>query len=123
MSACFGRAQRSAALPLLAAAAPLRRSASASDWEPGDREPIIEGALGVDTPTLGLSMLFYVAGLVAIVLSLRAEATREAGRGSTTTCCSGSIPGMVVLASRREPGHAVRRLRAAVDPAVRAVRL
>ena len=43
-------------------------------WEPGDTAPIIEGALEIDTLALGLSMLFYVAGLVCIALSLRAEA-------------------------------------------------
>ena len=48
-------------------------------WEPGNRDPILEGALGVDTLSLGLSMLFYVAGLVTIVLSLRSTA-RRAGR-------------------------------------------
>ena len=50
-------------------------------WEPGNREPIVEGALGVDALSLGISMLFYVAGLVTIVLSLRSTATLEAGHG------------------------------------------
>jgi NADH-quinone oxidoreductase subunit N len=67
-------------------------------WEPGDRAPIIEGAIAMDTLTLGVSMLFFVAGLVAIVLSLRAEATREAGHGEYYSLLLGSITGMVVLA-------------------------
>jgi NADH-quinone oxidoreductase subunit N len=67
-------------------------------WEPGDREPIIEGAIAMDTLTLGVSMLFFVAGLVAIVLSLRAEAAREAGHGEYYSLLLGSITGMVVLA-------------------------
>jgi NADH-quinone oxidoreductase subunit N len=67
-------------------------------WEPGDTEPIIEGALAVDTLSLGLSMLFYVAGLVCIVLSLRALAAREAGHGEYYSLLLGSITGMVVLA-------------------------
>ena len=43
-------------------------------WEPGNHDPILQGALGVDALSLGLSMLFYVAGLVTIVLSLRSTA-------------------------------------------------
>ncbi len=67
-------------------------------WEPGDREPIIEGALSVDALSLGVSMLFYVAGLVAILLSLRALAPEEAGHGEYHSLLLGSILGMVVLA-------------------------
>ena len=67
-------------------------------WDPGDTQPIIEGALAMDTLTLGLSMLFYVAGLVTIVLSLRADAPREAGQGEYYSLLLGSIAGMVVLA-------------------------
>jgi NADH-quinone oxidoreductase subunit N len=66
-------------------------------WDPGDREPIIEGALAMDTLTLGLSMLFYVAGLVTIVLSMRADAPRVAGQGEYYALLLGSITGMVVL--------------------------
>jgi NADH-quinone oxidoreductase subunit N len=67
-------------------------------WEPGDSEPIIEGALAMDTLTLGLSMLFYVAGLVTILLSLRSDAPRVAGQGEYYALLLGSITGMVVLA-------------------------
>jgi NADH-quinone oxidoreductase subunit N len=67
-------------------------------WEPGDTEPIIEGALAVDTLSLGVAVLFYVAGLVCIVLSLRALAAREAGHGEYYALLLGSITGMVVLA-------------------------
>jgi NADH-quinone oxidoreductase subunit N len=67
-------------------------------WEPGDRAPIIESAVAMDTLTLGVSMLFFVAGLVAVVLSLRAEAAREAGHGEYYSLLLGSITGMVVLA-------------------------
>jgi NADH-quinone oxidoreductase subunit N len=67
-------------------------------WEPGDAAPIIEGALDVDTLALGVSMLFYVAGLVCILLSLRADAPRQAGHGEYYSLLLGSITGMVVLA-------------------------
>jgi NADH-quinone oxidoreductase subunit N len=68
------------------------------NWGPGDADPIIEGALDMDALTLGLSMLFYVAGLVCIALSLRALAPREAGHGEYYSLLLGSITGMVVLA-------------------------
>jgi NADH-quinone oxidoreductase subunit N len=67
-------------------------------WEPGNRGPILEGALGVDTLTLGMSMLFYVAGLVTIVLSLRSLAPEQAGHGEYHSLLLGTIAGMVVLA-------------------------
>jgi NADH-quinone oxidoreductase subunit N len=67
-------------------------------WEPGDVAPIIEGALAVDTLALSLSVLFYVAGLATIVLSLRARAVREAGAGEYFALLLGSVSGMVVLA-------------------------
>src|SRR4051794_23032802 len=67
-------------------------------WQPGDRPPIIEGGLGVDTLSLGMSMLFYVSGLATVGLSLRAHAASEAGHGEYYCLLLGSITGMVVLA-------------------------
>jgi NADH-quinone oxidoreductase subunit N len=67
-------------------------------WEPGDREPIIAGALTMDALTLGVSILFFVAGLVTIVLSLRSNAAPEAGHGEYYALLLASITGMVVLA-------------------------
>jgi NADH-quinone oxidoreductase subunit N len=67
-------------------------------WDPGVQRPIIEGSLTVDTLALGLSMLFYVAGLVCVALSLRAAAGHEAGHGEYHSLLLGSIAGMVVLA-------------------------
>jgi NADH-quinone oxidoreductase subunit N len=67
-------------------------------WEPGEQRPIIEGSLTVDTLALGISMLFYVGGLVCVALSLRATAAREAGHGEYYGLLLGSITGMVVLA-------------------------
>jgi NADH-quinone oxidoreductase subunit N len=67
-------------------------------WDPGNSEPIIEGALAMDTLTLGVSMLFYAAGLVTILMSVRADAPRVAGQGEYYALLLGSITGMVVLA-------------------------
>jgi NADH-quinone oxidoreductase subunit N len=68
-------------------------------WEPGDSEPIIEGALAIDTLALGVSVLFYVAGLAAILLSLRSVAVPEAGSGEYYGLLLASITGMAVLAA------------------------
>jgi NADH-quinone oxidoreductase subunit N len=67
-------------------------------WDSGDTVPIIEGALDVDTLALGVSILFYAAGLVCVGLSLRADAPRQAGPGEYHALLLGSITGMVVLA-------------------------
>jgi NADH-quinone oxidoreductase subunit N len=67
-------------------------------WEPGGVKPIIEGALSVDTLGLGISILFYLAGIVTVLISLRSAAVREAGRGEYLALLLGSIAGMVVLA-------------------------
>jgi NADH-quinone oxidoreductase subunit N len=68
-------------------------------WEPGVQEPIIEGSLTIDTLTLGIAVLVYVAGLVCIKLSWRSNAVREAGHGEYHSMLLGSITGMVVLAA------------------------
>ena len=40
-------------------------------WKPGGPRPIVAGALSMDTLALGISVLFYVAGIATILLSLR----------------------------------------------------
>ncbi len=94
-----GRFAQRVLVPALAAAALLAAIGfTMANWEPGDRAPIVEGALGIDTLALFLSMLFYVAGLATIALALRSEMVREAGRGEAMALLLGSITGMVVLA-------------------------
>src|SRR5215213_2990971 len=67
-------------------------------WEPGARDPIVEGALTVDALGLGISMLCFIAGLVTILLSVRSTATLEAGHGEYHSLLLLSIAGMVMLA-------------------------
>ena len=52
----------------------------------------------MDALSLGISMLFFVAGWSCVLLSLRAVAVREAGQGEYLSLLLGSIAGMVVLA-------------------------
>ena len=94
-----GRLVQRALLPLLAAAALVVAIVfSVVNWDPGDTAPILEGALAVDTLALFLSILFYVSGLVAIVLSLRSESAQETGAGEYLCLLLASIAGMTVLA-------------------------
>jgi len=67
-------------------------------WEPGGTRPIVAGALSVDPLALGLSVLFYIAGIATILLSLRSAVVRETGPGEYASLLLGSIGGMVLLA-------------------------
>jgi NADH-quinone oxidoreductase subunit N len=94
-----GRAVQRGLLPLLAAAALVAAIVlSLVNWEPGDSAPIVEGALAIDTLALFMSLIVYVSGLVAIVLSLRWESVREAGAGEYLAMLLASISGMTLLA-------------------------
>jgi NADH-quinone oxidoreductase subunit N len=93
-----GRFVQRALLPLLAAATLIVAIVfSVVNWGE-DSGPIVEGALAVDPLALFLSILFYVAGLVAIVLSLRDEAANEVGMGEHLCLLLASIAGMTVAA-------------------------
>jgi NADH-quinone oxidoreductase subunit N len=86
-------------VPLLSAAALLAAiGLTVWIWEAGIREPILEGALSMDALALGVSILFYVAGLVTIALSWRSSAAVSAGHGEYYSLLLASIAGMVVLA-------------------------
>ena len=68
------------------------------NWSPGVVEPIVEGALAMDTLTLGLSVLFYAAGVACVLLSFRSPAVRESGAGEYHSLLLASVTGMTVLA-------------------------
>jgi NADH-quinone oxidoreductase subunit N len=67
-------------------------------WQPGDTRPVVAGALSFDTLTLGVSVVFYVAGIAALVLALRAPFVRATGRGEYASLLLLSIGGMMLLA-------------------------
>jgi len=88
-----------ALVPLLAAIALIVAGAfSIANWDPGDTAPIVEGALAIDTLALFMSLLFYVSGLAAIMLSLRWDSVRETGAGEYLSLLLASITGMTLLA-------------------------
>ncbi|GAC1320124.1 MAG: NADH-quinone oxidoreductase subunit N [Thermoleophilaceae bacterium] len=70
-----------------------------SIWKPGQHAPIVAGALSTDTLALGLSVLFYVAGLATVLLSIRSDALLQTGGGEYFALLLSSIAGMVLLAS------------------------
>jgi NADH-quinone oxidoreductase subunit N len=94
-----GPAVQRALVPGLAAAALVVAIVfSVVNWEPGEVAPIVEGALAIDTLALFMSILFYVAGLAAIALSLRWDSVQESGAGEYFCLMLGSIAGMTILA-------------------------
>ena len=60
---------------------------------------IISGALAVDGLALVLDMIFAVAAIAAVVLSLRDRAPRSAGQGEYTSLMLFSVLGMALLVS------------------------
>jgi NADH-quinone oxidoreductase subunit N len=68
------------------------------NWDLGSQKPIVEGALAIDTLSLGISILCYIAGIATVLLSLRSDALRQAGSGEYFTLMLGSIAGMTMLA-------------------------
>jgi NADH-quinone oxidoreductase subunit N len=69
-----------------------------ANWEVGDTTPIVAGALAIDTLAYGIAILCCAAGILAILLSLRADVIREAGPGEYACLLLGSIGGMILLA-------------------------
>ena len=70
-----------------------------SIWNWDEDKRIIEGALAIDNLTLGMSLLFFAAGMLTVLLSLRSRSMREAGSGAYYSLLLGSIAGMVLLAA------------------------
>jgi NADH-quinone oxidoreductase subunit N len=66
-------------------------------WDPGKADPTIAGALTVDTLGLALTIICCAAGIVTVLLSLRADAVRDAGAGEYYALVLGSVAGMIVL--------------------------
>ena len=91
-------------------------------WQWGENTTRVAGAIAIDDLTLAMLMIFAVAATAAVMLSARSLAAAEAGHGEYHALLLVAVLGMVVLAGADQPRHAVHRLRAAVDPALRAVR-
>ena len=112
---------RETLVPLLAIAS-LGAFLGLSIWQWDENIDIVSAALRVDTFAMYLNCLFAVAGIVAVLLAWRSDAPRESAHGEYYSMLLFSVGGMAVLVVGAEHGHAVPRLRAAVDPAVHPVR-
>jgi NADH-quinone oxidoreductase subunit N len=66
-------------------------------WDPGQAKPTIAGALTVDTLGVALTVICCAAGIVTVLLSLRADAVGDAGAGEYYALVLGSVAGMIVL--------------------------
>ncbi|HEX8856514.1 MAG TPA: NADH-quinone oxidoreductase subunit N [Thermoleophilaceae bacterium] len=94
-----GRAVQRGLVPLLTAGTLLTAMGlSVWVWHAGDSRPIVEGAIERDALAMGMSMIFYVAGLATVLLSHRSVAVREAGAGEYYMLLLSSVTGMVLLA-------------------------
>ena len=87
---------RTVVTPALALIA-LGATAGLCVWQWGTNTEIVEKALAIDDLTLALTMVFVVAGIAAVLLSWRSQATAEAGEGEFYALLLSSMLGMVVL--------------------------
>jgi NADH-quinone oxidoreductase subunit N len=71
--------------------------AGLSIWQWDANTDIVAGALRVDTFAMYLNLLFAASGIVAVLLSWRAEAPRETSQGEFYALLLSSIGGMAVL--------------------------
>ena len=115
------RAVREVLVPLLALAGFLA-AIGLGIWQYGEQKDLVAGALRLDDLTIVLSFVFCTGGAAAVLLSWRAVAPREAAHGEYFALHADLGRRHVGARRRAEPGDAVPRARAAVDPALRAVR-
>jgi NADH-quinone oxidoreductase subunit N len=93
-----GRAVQRLVAPLLTIAALVTAIVFAViAWDPGQARPTIAGALTVDALAVAITVICAASGIVAVLLSLRAQALRDAGAGEYYALILGSVTGMVVL--------------------------
>jgi NADH-quinone oxidoreductase subunit N len=91
-----GRGAR--ALTVVAALGTLTTAGGLSIWQLGENKTIIEGALRVDDLALTLDFVFYAAGALTLLLSLRDPPAHPGREGDYYALLLSSVLGMVVLA-------------------------
>ena len=67
-------------------------------WQTGQGESLLAGALTADTLALGIAVLVFVTGIATVLLSWRSVVIHEAGAGEYYSLLLFSIAGMVMLA-------------------------
>jgi NADH-quinone oxidoreductase subunit N len=91
------RAVRTAFVPFLTVAT-LATTIGLCAWQWDTNTGVIAGAMAIDPLTLGLTVLFCVGGIAAVLMSVGSLATDDAGHGEYHSLLLASILGMVVLA-------------------------
>jgi NADH-quinone oxidoreductase subunit N len=92
------RSARLGAVPLLAGLT-LAITTGLAVWRWDTSTDLIAGALRMDNLALALTVIFCVSGIVAVLLSLRDIAPREAGHGEYYSLIVFAVLGMVILAA------------------------
>jgi hypothetical protein len=115
------RTAREHGVPFLSFAT-LATSLGLTIWQLDTTKSLVAGALEIDGLGTVLNILFVSAGMATVLLSWRALAPRESAHGEFHALLLTSIAGMLVLAWSTNLVTGLPRARAAVDPALRAVR-
>ena len=68
-----------------------------ANWEVGDTNPIVAGALAIDTLAYGIAIVCCASGILAVVLALRSRVMREIGSGEFAILLLLSVAGMMLL--------------------------
>ncbi|MEA2444431.1 MAG: NADH-quinone oxidoreductase subunit [Thermoleophilales bacterium] len=68
-------------------------------WQPGEGQTLVAGALTNDTLALGIAMIVFVTGIATVLLSWRSNVVDSAGGAEYYSLLLFSIAGMVMLAS------------------------
>src|SRR6185436_3654204 len=72
-----------------------------SCWQFHERKAIVSGALAVDELAMAMNVLFVLAGMATVLLSLRGEEPDGVGSGELHALLLSAIAGMSVLAGAR----------------------
>jgi NADH-quinone oxidoreductase subunit N len=91
------RAVRAGAVPALTVVT-LGVTIGLAVWQWDRDVSVIEGALAIDSLTLGLTILFCTGAIGAVLMSVGAAAAEESGHGEYHALILSSVSGMVVLA-------------------------
>jgi NADH-quinone oxidoreductase subunit N len=91
------RVVRTGVVPALTVAS-LGAAIGLAVWQWDTHEPVIAGAMAIDSLTLGLTILFCTGAIAATAMAVGSDAAEDAGHGEFHALLLSSVLGMVVLA-------------------------
>jgi NADH-quinone oxidoreductase subunit N len=101
LTGLLGQLARERVVPLMTVVT-LGASLGLDIWRFDHPAAIIHGALQIDDLALILDMIFVVAGIASVIISLRSRAPRTAGQGEYYALLLFSVMGMGVLVSAQD---------------------